>query len=177
MAWFYVDDYTNEVIEQLTIKEYLGFITSVYDSGAHTQIQSMMDLFDLTKVQDDLMKTLSHGMRKKTQIVVALSHSPRLLVMDEPTNGLDPSMISLLGDILLELKRSDTSVLIATHNLAFAERVCDCIHIVHASKLVASGSCASLVQTYGSMNLEEVYLAVTKGGQWRGRLAEVFGCL
>lgn len=167
-----------EVIEKITVWEFLSFIGITYNLRREVierRGSLLLDLLSLDGSKDDLMGTLSHGMRKKVQIAAALLHRPSLLVMDEPTNGLDPTAILLLRDVLLACKESGQGVLLATHNLSFADEICDEIHIINNARIVASGAPKNLKQEHDAGSLNDVYLKVTGGGWWRDKIAHVMG--
>jgi len=113
--------------------EHIRFVEGIRGKKHNaTEIAGKLDL-DLRKK----FKTLSSGNKQKLGIVLALMHSPELLIMDEPTVGLDPLLQNEIYNMLAELKKNGTTIFISSHNLPEVERVCDRIGIIKAGKMVA----------------------------------------
>jgi ABC-2 type transport system ATP-binding protein len=152
--------------EKLTGREFLQFIADMYglarDHGRR-RIGAMIELFDLDDFVDDLTERYSHGMRQRTVFAAALLHEPRVLIVDEPTVGLDPRSIRLLKDLLRQEVRSGTTVFLSTHSLDIAQELADRIGIVERGRLVSCGDLAALrKQAALDGNLEEVFLKITE---------------
>jgi ABC-2 type transport system ATP-binding protein len=103
-------------------------------------------------------------MRQKTAIAAALLHSPPLLLLDEPLNGLDPPAARLLKDLLREHARGGGGVLVSTHLLDVAERLCDRVVILRAGRVVAAGTLESLRGDRAGRSLEDVFLELGGAG-------------
>ena len=97
-------------------------------------------------------------MRQKTAIAAALLHSPPLLLLDEPLNGLDPPAARLLKDLLREHARAGGGVLVSTHLLDVAERLCDRVVILRAGRVVAGGTLEDLRGGHQERSLEDVFM-------------------
>lgn len=116
-----------------TGKEHVKFVESIRDKNHNAEeIAQKLDL-DLSK----RFRTLSSGNKQKLGIVLALMHSPELLIMDEPTVGLDPLLQNEIYKMLADLKKKGTTIFISSHNLPEVERVCDRIGIIKQGKMVA----------------------------------------
>ena len=101
-------------------------------------------------------------MRQKVVLAGALIHQPRVLLMDEPTVGLDPASARLLKDVLQELARQGATVFVSTHILEIAERLCHRVGILNKGRLIALGSPEELRQQVGhSESLEDIFLELT----------------
>ncbi|HTE57353.1 MAG TPA: ABC transporter ATP-binding protein [Verrucomicrobiae bacterium] len=164
----------DDLIEPLTGHEYARLSAALYglDSDqAHARIQELGELFEL-KALDDRIGSYSHGMRKKLAFIAAMVAKPALYIIDEPTNGLDPDMILLIKEIILSLKRNGKSVLLATHNLDFAQDIADDITMIR-SKRIASGSVKEVLQKAKAKTLEEAYLKLS-GGQKKHEAIESY---
>jgi ABC-2 type transport system ATP-binding protein len=109
----------------------------------------------------DLIETYSLGMRQKTAIAAALLHDPPLLLLDEPLVGLDPHGARVLKDLLRERTARGAGVLVSTHLLDVAERLCDRVVILRRGRVVASGTLASLRGGRTDATLEDVFLELT----------------
>lgn len=151
--------------DKLTGREFLQFIADLYGM-ARTQAQQRMDdviaMFSLADFVDDLTERYSHGMRQRTVFAAALLHEPRLLIVDEPTVGLDPKSIRLLKDILRAEAKKGTTVFLSTHSLDIAQELADRIGIVDHGKLISYGTLETL-RTHASLDgsLEDVFLKLT----------------
>ena len=100
-----------------------------------------------------VLKFFSHGMRKKTQIISSLINNPKLIIIDEPTNGLDVEMIYLLKNIIKDLKNKEITILISTHIISFLEDVCDEVLIIDRGILKRKVNLMDLNE-----NLEEIFI-------------------
>ncbi|HEX9017727.1 MAG TPA: AAA family ATPase, partial [Anaerolineaceae bacterium] len=117
-----------------------------------------------------------HGMQQKTSLAAALLHDPRVLILDEPTVGLDPKSARLIKDILRQLADRGAAVMLSTHILEIAERMCDRIGIINKGKLVAVGTLDELrslgKNEEGGASLEDIFLDLTGGADY-AEIAEV----
>jgi ABC-2 type transport system ATP-binding protein len=152
--------------EKLTGREVLQFVADMYgmdSQHARAAIEKMIDLFDLETFIDDLTERYSHGMRQRTVFAAALLHEPQVLIVDEPTVGLDPLNIRLLKDLLRQEAKRGVTVVLSTHSLDIAEELADRIGVVAGGRLIGCGTLAHLrdqAEHLGS--LEEVFLKMTK---------------
>ncbi len=152
--------------EKLTGREILQFIAQMYRMPpdlAELRIQEMIELFQLQAFVDILTQNYSHGMRQRTVFASAFLHQPEVLIVDEPTVGLDPHNIRLLKDLLRKQARAGTTVFLSTHSLDIAEELADRIGVVSQGKLIGCGDLAELrrhAEVDGS--LEEVFLKLTQ---------------
>jgi ABC-2 type transport system ATP-binding protein len=152
--------------EKLTGREFLQFISDLYGlekTLAEKKIEEMIALFQLGDFVDDLTERYSHGMRQRTVFASALLHDPKLLIVDEPTVGLDPKNIRLLKDVLRDQAKRGATVLMSTHSLDIAQELADRIGIVDQGKLIGLGDLYSL-RTRANMEgtLEEIFLKLTE---------------
>ena len=115
----------------------------------------MPDLFELTSDLAQPISAYSHGMRQKLAIISALIHEPRLLIMDEPFVGLDPTASHLLKDLMREICQKGGSIFFSTHVLEVAEKLCDKVAIIKQGRLLRSGS---MEDVKGDSSLEDVFL-------------------
>jgi ABC-2 type transport system ATP-binding protein len=154
--------------DKLTGREFLQFIADMYGmppEHASKKISEAIGQFELEDFVDDLTERYSHGMRQRTVFASALLHEPQLLIVDEPTVGLDPASVRKLKDILRALTRQGTTVFLSTHSLDIVQELATRIGIIHRGKLIGCGSLESLrKQASHSGSLEEVFLKLTEEG-------------
>jgi ABC-2 type transport system ATP-binding protein len=151
--------------EKLTGREVLQFIADMYGLSPERKrerIAEMIALFSLASFVDDLTERYSHGMRQRTVFASALLHEPQLLIVDEPTVGLDPRGIRLLKDVLRKEAARGTTVFLSTHSLDIAQELADRIGVVHSGQLVICGTLDDLKREAAmDGNLEELFLKLT----------------
>ncbi|MDX1436570.1 MAG: ABC transporter ATP-binding protein [Anaerolineales bacterium] len=156
--------------EKLTALEFLYFVADLYDvprERANRRASELLRLFNLTENQDDLLDSYSHGMKQKIALAGALMHDPELLILDEPTVGLDPKSARLIKDILRELTGRGVGIILSTHILEIAERMCDRIGIIQEGRLIAVGSMEELRQESAAEgSLEDIFLSLTGGTEY-----------
>ena len=124
----------------------------------------LLDRYDLTEKRNDLVATLSKGMRQKLSVACALIHNANVLLFDEPMIGIDPAGARELKDEIVRQRNSGACVLISTHLLDTAEKLCDRVIIVARGHKVAEGTLEQLqhLSSREGQSLEEVFLALTE---------------
>ncbi len=150
----------------LTVLEHLRFIAmcfsrlETFDSMGETLLRR----YDLWEKRNDLVGTLSKGMRQKLTVACALIHDANVFLFDEPMIGIDPSGVHQFKQELVTLKENGAAILISTHLLDTAERLCDRVVIMAKGKMVASGTMDELRSIPGmeGRSLEDVFLALTE---------------
>ena len=158
------------VYEFLTGAEYLDFVADMYGLGQglrRERIQPFLDGLELAGHENSLISSYSQGMRQKVALIAGFLHHPRLLVLDEPLNGLDPRAARVVKDLLRSRAAKDRAgVLFSTHVLEIAQAICDRIVILHQGSVLASGTVEALRGQAGlaGSGLEEVFLALTGTG-------------
>jgi len=159
--------------EKLTAMEFLQFVADLYGvdrDRATRRATELLRLFGLESNVDDLIDSFSHGMKQKTALAGALIHDPALLILDEPTVGLDPKSARLIKDILRQLTDRDVTIILSTHILEIAERMCDRIGIIAKGELIAIGTMDELRAGGGdgldSRSLEDIFLQLTGGAEY-----------
>lgn len=138
----------------------------------------LLERFQLLNKKGELIETLSGGMKRRLQVARALMASPQALVLDEPTTGLDPDARRSLWDVLADCRKQGIAVLLSTHYMEEAERLCDRIAILHSGRILDIASPKNLVEKYAGItpieeevrpgvfwkrppNLEDVFLKLT----------------
>ena len=138
--------------------DYLNFIADLYDISGEQRtrdIREYGDAFELTGNLGSPIGSYSHGMRQKLALISAFLRHPRLLILDEPFVGLDPTASHLMKELLAQLCQEGSAVFFSTHVLEVAEKLCDKIAIIKNGRLVKSGPTQELV---GDSDLESVFL-------------------
>jgi len=136
--------------------------------------QELLEKFDLAGQSGDLVETLSGGMRRKLQVARALMSNPSLLILDEPTTGLDPEARRTLWDVLLDCRKRGLAVLLCTHYMDEAERLCDRIAIMDHGKFLDVNTPRDLITKHVAS--EYVEEEIRPGVNWRrpANLEDVF---
>lgn len=138
--------------------KYLNFIADVFGISEKDRKDRIGNYSEMFGIAGDLGKPISsysHGMKQKTAVISALIHEPRLIILDEPFVGLDPSAAHQLKTILRAQCDKGGAVFFSTHVLEVAEKLCDSIAVIKNGRLIAAGSTA---EVRGSQSLEEVFL-------------------
>jgi ABC-2 type transport system ATP-binding protein len=122
--------------------------------------RELLDTFSLTEKKDDRTRTLSGGMKRRLVLARALMHRPRLLILDEPTAGVDVELRLELWHYVQRINDEGTTILLTTHYLEEAEQLCDKIAFINDGRIVAQGSSQELAGEYGVASLEDAYLGL-----------------
>jgi ABC-2 type transport system ATP-binding protein len=120
--------------------------------------KELLEAFSLTSKRDERTRTLSGGMKRRLILARALMHRPRLLILDEPTAGVDVELRLELWHYVQRINSEGTSILLTTHYLEEAEQLCDRIAFINEGQCVAQGTSEELAGQYGATNLEGAYL-------------------
>jgi len=159
--------------EFLTGAEYLDFVADMYGLPPATRadrIRQFLSGFELLGHEDSLISGYSQGMKQKVALIAALAHRPKLLLLDEPLNGLDPRSARITKDLLRNLADHErAAILFSTHVLEIAQAICDRVVILDHGRVLASGSFATIRERAGlaGRDLEDVFLAITGTGDLR----------
>jgi ABC-2 type transport system ATP-binding protein len=157
---------TPQLYEFLTGLEYIDFVAEMYGvppAERKERVSHFMDGLQLSGHENELISGYSQGMKQKVAIISALVHKPRILVLDEALNGLDPRSARLVKDLIKELATEGVSILFSTHVLEIAQSLCDRVAILYQGAILAEGTVAELRQKAGlpGSTLEEVFLKMT----------------
>jgi ABC-2 type transport system ATP-binding protein len=150
----------------LTGEENLRFLGRVYGLGGRhleARVDWALDFAALADRRHDRVGGYSGGMQRRLNLAAALLHEPRLVLLDEPTAGVDPQSRNAIIERILELRRAGLTVVYTTHYMEEAERLCDRVAIVDHGKVLAIDTVAGLLRTHGA----ESVLVATVGGEVR----------
>ncbi|STU73823.1 multidrug ABC transporter permease [Klebsiella pneumoniae] len=153
---------------ELTVRQNLELHARLFhipDGEIPGRVAEMCERFMLTEVEDALPADLPLGIRQRLSLAVAVIHRPEMLILDEPTSGVDPVARDMFWRLMVDLARQDqVTIFISTHFMNEAER-CDRISLMHAGKVLASDTPQALVEQRGSNSLEEAFIAWLKEAQ------------
>ena len=173
----YVPESPN-IYEFLTGIEYLDFIADIYGvppAEKQQRITEYLKALQLEGREGDMINSYSDGMKKKISLISAFLHKPKLLILDEPINALDPRSAKIVKDLLHELKRQGVTTIMSTHVLEIAEALCDRIAIMFQGNILALGSMNELRSRASLPNsgLEDIFLKLTGTGDLRAVVEEL----
>ena len=149
----------NNLDDELNVIQNLMIYSRFYNMPANEakeRIEYLLDFLELTEKSKSKIKDLSGGMQRRLVIARALLNSPRLLILDEPTTGLDPQVRHLIWDKIRQLQKKETTVLLTTHYMEEAFQLCDCLIIMHKGEKILEGRPKNLVKE----NMEPYVLEV-----------------
>ncbi len=145
----------------LTLEEtldYHGGYFGMRRKERRERIDELLDAFSLTAKKDDRTRTLSGGMKRRLILARALMHRPRLLILDEPTAGVDVELRLELWHYVKRINTEGTTILLTTHYLEEADQLCDRIAFINDGQIVARGTSRELASQFGVSSLEDAYL-------------------
>jgi len=154
------------IFEKLTAWEYLTFISGLYNLEEETfrkNATEYLEIFGLSDWKNELIGNFSQGMTQRLLLASSFMRSPKVMILDEPHNGLDPKGIRILKDILFRLRNEGMTILLSTHIIAIAEQICDKIAIINKGSIAAEGTNDDL-KHYAKSNdktLEDIFLRLT----------------
>ncbi|MBI3799279.1 MAG: ABC transporter ATP-binding protein [Deltaproteobacteria bacterium] len=150
----------------LTARENLHFWGRMYDrrgDGLRRAVEEALQAVGLTKRADDVVSTYSGGMQRRLNLACGILHQPKLLILDEPTVGVDPQSRSAIFELVERLRDEGTAILYTTHYMEEAERLCSRIGIIDAGKLITEGTRSELVADLGRAVRIEIGLEHDEG--------------
>lgn len=142
----------------LTAEEVLRLLSSLKKSSKEEQ-EDVLKKVGLYDVRKQKVSSFSKGMRQRLNLAQSLLGGNGLLIMDEPTNGLDPYWIARLKEMMVEEKERGATVLFSTHMLAFAQNFADDVIVLHEGEILLAGDLGELLQESEHQNLEELWLS------------------
>jgi ABC-2 type transport system ATP-binding protein len=150
--------------EDLTVRENAAFFAEMCGGASRERVDEVVALVDLQERAGSLVRTLSSGMKQRTSLACALVHHPRLLLLDEPTVGVDPQLRATFWAYFRHLADEGVTLVVSSHIMDEAER-CDRLGFMRQGRLLAEGSAAELRSRAGTATLEEAFLCFAEGGQ------------
>lgn len=167
---------TPRLYEFLSGIEYLDFVADLHGllpEIKKQRVHEYLAAFDLKEQGNDLISGYSMGMRQKIAISAALMHKPKVLILDEALNGLDPRTAKIVKDTILKLSSDGVTVLFSTHVLEIAEAICQKITILDKGRIIAEGTMSELRSQASQTNLENIFLSLTGTSDVRAIVEEI----
>ena len=146
----------------LTARENVNFFASLYGVDSDAAVDQALALVELSDRADDIVAKLSGGLRRRVSLACALLHHPRLLILDEPTVGVDPQLRASFWEHFRSMAGLGVTILISSHVMDEAER-CDRLGLMRGGQLLAEGTPAELRSRGGTDNLELAFLLLAEG--------------
>ncbi len=153
----YVPD-NPDLYENMTAIDFINFICDMYETDIETRkenIEKYSKMFEMENKLNDDISSFSHGMKQKVALIAALSHNPKVLIMDEPFVGLDPKAVFDIKSVMKEMTKEGKTIFFSTHILDVAEKLCDRVAIIKNGNIVKIGKMKDIK---GDSSLEEVFL-------------------
>ena len=148
---------------EMTVDGFLRFIADARDIGdAESAIDRVVDMTGLRRVRHQTIETLSKGFKRRVGLAQAMIHNPEVLILDEPTDGLDPNQRALVQDLLANISQ-ERCVILSTHILDEAEQVCNRAVIISDGRILVDSTPGELVEQSASGRLDEVFRTITRG--------------
>jgi ABC-2 type transport system ATP-binding protein len=173
--WLGISLQETRLSEKLTVSETVELFASFYREPR--SCDEVLDQLQLTEKKDAWVGKLSGGQRQRLAVATALVCNPKILFLDEPTTGLDPQSRRQLWDIIREFQRDGGTVLLTTHYMDEAERLCDRLAIVDHGHIIAEGSPASLIERLGGHHVVEFAVDGNTNGNSDGAVLDVWRAL
>ena len=147
-----------DLYENMKAIDFINFICDMYEVSEEERsinIKKYADILELSDNLGDEISSFSHGMKQKVALIAALSHDPKILIMDEPFVGLDPKAVYDMKNIMKSMVKENKTIFYSTHILDVAEKICDRVAIIKSGKIVKVGKMSEIK---GDESLEQVFL-------------------
>ncbi|HEV2382137.1 MAG TPA: ATP-binding cassette domain-containing protein [Terriglobia bacterium] len=139
--------YTRMKVREVLV--FLAALKGLSEADARRRVDEWLERFELTSWASNKVIDLSKGMQQKVQFIVAVIHQPAVLILDEPFTGLDPVNAALVKDIMLDLSRKGTTIILSTHRMEQVEMMCHSICLINKGESVLEGELAAIKRSYG----------------------------
>ncbi len=148
------------VYPKMKVREFLKFLGELHDvdSGQlDEKINYWLKRFDLATMGDFKVEELSKGNQQKVQLIGSFLHDPQFIILDEPFSGLDPVNVNLVKEIMLEFKKQDKALILSTHMMEAAEKICDHVYLINKGEKVLDGPIDEIQMHYGHNSVQLEY--------------------
>ncbi len=157
MEMAYVPD-NPDLYENMRAIDFINFICDMYEVPLDVRkenIEKYSKMFEMENFLNDDISSFSHGMKQKIALIAAISHDPKILIMDEPFVGLDPKAVFDMKEVMKKMVKEGKTIFFSTHILDVAEKLCDKVAIIKNGKIVKTGTMKDIK---GDESLEQVFL-------------------
>ncbi|MCI1944993.1 ABC transporter ATP-binding protein [Clostridium luticellarii] len=144
--------------------EYFGRLYGMSQERIDKRIAELAGDLEMTEYMDRKAGKFSRGMKQKVSIARAIIHSPKVMLFDEPSTGLDVSAARVIHEFIFKCKSENKIILLSSHSMAEVEKLCDRVVIIHKGKLVEQGTVEYLKSKYNSSDMEEIFMKLVGGG-------------
>ena len=152
----------NPLYYDMYVREFLNFVASLHKvKNKKDRVNEMIELVGLQKEEHKKIGTLSKGYKQRVGLAQAMIHDPDVLILDEPTTGLDPNQIVEIRDLIKNFGKNKT-VLLSTHIMQEVESMCDRVIIINEGKIVADDSVEAIKKGNNKANLEDIFKKLTQ---------------
>ncbi len=154
------------IYDRLTAKEniqYFGRLYGMADAEINRRIEELSKDLDMKEYIDRRAGKFSRGMKQKVSIARTIVHSPKVMLFDEPSTGLDVSAARVIHDFIIKCKGENKTILLSSHSMREVEKLCDRVVIINKGKLVEQGTVNELKARYKNEDLEEVFVGLIGG--------------
>lgn len=152
--------------DKLTGRQFLDFVSEIYGvepADFEVRLNEWLDALDMVEKIDELIGSYSRGMKRKIALMAGMIHHPKVLLLDEPTLGLDAVSAKKSKEIIRKMAKQGTAVLLTTHVMEIAEQICDRIAVISHGRIIAEGTLEELRnQAAQQGTLEEVFFKLTE---------------
>lgn len=155
---------------KLNAFEFLNFVGSFYsipEKELTKRVDILLDLLGLKEKCYYLIETYSFGMKRKLSFAASVIHKPKVLLLDEPLDGVDPESAFVIKSILKSFTRNDGAVILATHVLEVAQKICTRLGIINRGEFIALGTMEEIKKSSSFTELEDIFLELTGGERYR----------
>ena len=149
--------------EHLNVVEYWRFIANIYKINKNyidKRIEELLYVLSLDKSKKKLIREFSKGMKQKALLGGVLIHNPRLLILDEPLDGIDPSSKIIIKNILQEFNRNGSTILISSHDFSIIEDICSDVIVMNEGKVKFQDTVENMHKQYNGLTLEEIFIKI-----------------
>ena len=144
------------VLEQCV---YYGALKDLTEKESKDELLKWLEKFNIVEYMNTKIKDLSKGNRQKIQVIISLLHNPELLILDEPFSGLDPLSVEELKNVILDLKKGNKIIILSSHRMDQADKICDDILIIDKGNEVLKGELKVIKQKYeNNISLEDIFI-------------------
>ena len=153
----YVPD-NPDLYENMTAIDFINFVCDMYETSVEIRKENILKyskMFEMENKLNDDISSFSHGMKQKVSLIAALSHNPKILIMDEPFVGLDPKAVFDVKSVMKGMTKDGKTIFFSTHILDVAEKLCDRVAIIKNGNIIKIGKMKDIK---GDSSLEEVFL-------------------